>query len=114
MGFQMQGGFAIPRLRRGGGGRRIRWSYVSEITTMIVIGIILSFVSLGFLCWLLFALAVQALPVFVGISAGMAAYHGGSGEICPMPFRLIAGARILPTGQIALAAVLSPVIRSAI
>jgi len=32
---------------------------------MIVIGIILSFISLGFLCWLLFALAVHALPVFV-------------------------------------------------
>ena len=34
-------------------------------TTMIVIGIVLSFVGLGFLCWLLLALAVQALPFFV-------------------------------------------------
>jgi hypothetical protein len=43
----------------------IRQTCVSEATTMIVIGIILSFISLGFLCWLLFALAVHALPVFV-------------------------------------------------
>ena len=34
----------------------IRQTCVSEATTMIVIGIILSFVSLAFLCWLLFAL----------------------------------------------------------
>ena len=33
-----------------------RQTYVSETTTMIVIGIILSFISLAFLCWLLFAL----------------------------------------------------------
>ena len=43
-------------LRRGGGGRRNRQIYATETTTMIVIGIILSFVSLAFLCWLLFAL----------------------------------------------------------
>ena len=43
----------------------IRQTCLSEATAMIVIGIILSFVSVVFLCWLLFALAVQALPVFV-------------------------------------------------
>ena len=31
---------------------------------MIIIGIILGFVGLGYLCWLLFALAVYALPFF--------------------------------------------------
>jgi hypothetical protein len=34
----------------------IRQTWVSEASTMLVIGIILSFVSLVFLCWLLFAL----------------------------------------------------------
>jgi len=38
---------------------------------MIVIGIILSFISLEFLCWLVFALAVQALPAFVTFAAGL-------------------------------------------
>jgi hypothetical protein len=59
---------------------------------MIVIGIILSFVSLAFLCWLLFTLAVYALPFFTAITAGVAAYHSGSGEIGAVLVGLIAGA----------------------
>ena len=81
---------------------------------MIVIGIILSFISLGFLCWLLFALAVQALPVFVGLAAGLAAYHSGSGEFGAFLVGLIAGALTLAAGQIAVAAFRSPAIRTAI
>ena len=92
----------------------IRQTCVSEATTMIVIGIILSFISLGFLCWLLFALAVHALPVFVALAAGMAAYHSGSGEIGAFLVGLIAGAFTLAAGQIAVAAFRSPVIRTAI
>jgi hypothetical protein len=37
---------------------------------MIIIGIVLSFVALTYLCWLLFVLAVYALPFFVG-TAGL-------------------------------------------
>ena len=81
---------------------------------MIVIGIILSFISLGFLCWLLFALAVQALPVFAAFAAGLAAYHSGSGEIGAFLVGLIAGALTLAAGQIAVASFRSPVIRAAI
>ncbi len=81
---------------------------------MIVIGIILSFVSLGFLCWLLFMLAVHALPFFAGVTAGIAAYHSGSGEIGAFLVGLIAGAFTLAAGQIAVAAFRSPVIRTAI
>ena len=33
-------------------------------TTMIIIGIVLALVGLAYLCWLLFALAVYALPLF--------------------------------------------------
>jgi hypothetical protein len=81
---------------------------------MIAIGIIFSFISLGFLCWLLFALAVQALPVFVGLAAGVAAYHSGSGEFGAFLVGLIAGALTLAAGQIAVAAFRSPLIRTAI
>jgi hypothetical protein len=81
---------------------------------MIVIGIILSFLSLVFLCWLLFTLAVHALPFFVGITAGIAAYHSGSGEIGAFFVRLVAGASTLVAGQIVVATFRSPVIRSAI
>jgi hypothetical protein len=81
---------------------------------MIAIGIILSFVSLVFLCWLLFTLAVYALPFFVGITAGVAAYQTGSGEFGAFLVGLIAGAVTLTAGQIAVAAFRSPVIRTAI
>ncbi len=92
----------------------IRQTCLSEATAMIVIGIILSFVSVVFLCWLLFALAVQALPVFLAFAAGLAAYHSGSGEIGAFLVGLIAGAFTLAAGQIAVAAFRSPVIRTAI
>jgi hypothetical protein len=92
----------------------IRQTCVAEAATMIAIGIILSFISLGFMCWLLFALAVQALPVFVGLTVGLAAYHSGSGEIGAFLVGLIAGAVTLAAGQIAVAAFRSPVIRTAI
>src|SRR6266446_7018672 len=81
---------------------------------MIVIGIILSFVSLGFLFWLLFALAVHALPVLVAVTAGVAAYDSGAGEIGAFLVGLIAGALTLGAGQIAVTTFRSPVIRTAI
>ena len=40
---------------------------------MIIVGIILSVFGIGFFCWLLFTLAVYALPFFAGLSAGLAA-----------------------------------------
>ena len=55
--------------------------FVAENTTMIVIGLILSVFGVGFLCWLLFMLAVYALPFFAGMTAGLAAYHSGSGVL---------------------------------
>ena len=48
---------------------------------MVVIGLVLSVVGLGFFCWLLFTLAVYALPFFAGVTAALAAYHSGSGVI---------------------------------
>jgi len=61
-----------------------------------------------------FALAVQALPVFVGLAAGVAAYQTGSGEFGAFLVGLIAGALTLATGQIPVAALRSPLIRTAI
>lgn len=46
---------------------------------MIFIGILLSIAVIGFLCWLLFTLAVFALPLFAGITAGTWAYVIGAG-----------------------------------
>jgi len=78
---------------------------------MIIVGIILAFVGLTYLCWLLFALAVHALPVFAGVSAGLAAYHVGSGAPVAIIIGVIAGSAVLSVGQIAFAKLRSPLIR---
>jgi len=44
---------------------------------MLVIGIIFSVFGIGFFCWLLFTLALYALPFFAGLTAGIAAFHSG-------------------------------------
>jgi hypothetical protein len=84
------------------------------ITTMIIIGIVLSFVGLGFLCWLLFTLAVYALPVFAAIATSLAAYHSGSGAIGAILVGFIAGAVTVAAGNIAVATACSPLVRAAV
>jgi hypothetical protein len=88
--------------------------FVRETTTMIIIGIVLNFVGLAYLCWLLFALAVYALPFFAGLTAGLAAYHTGSGPIGAIVVGAIASAITLLLGQIALTTFRSPLIRAAL
>ena len=78
---------------------------------MIVIGLILSMFGVGFLCWLLFTLAVYALPTFAGMTAGLAAYHSGTGVPGALVVGFAAGAVTLVAGQAAFAAVKSPVLR---
>jgi hypothetical protein len=75
-------------------------SICTQRTIMIVIGIVLSFVGLAYLCWLLFALAVHALPFFAGVTVGLAAYHGGSGPVAAIIVGAIAGGIILALGQV--------------
>ncbi len=84
--------------------------FVAENTTMIVIGLILSVFGVGYLCWLLFTLAVYALPLFVGMMAGLAAYHSGAG-LGVLVVGFAAGAVTLVAGQAAFAAIKSPVLR---
>ena len=81
---------------------------------MIIIGIILGFVGLAYLCWLLFALAVYALPFFAGVTAGLATYHSGSGPIAAIIVGAIAASITLIAAQIAFATLRSPLIRAVI
>ncbi|MER9581243.1 hypothetical protein [Mesorhizobium sp. M0276] len=48
---------------------------------MIFLGILLCIAGIGFLCWLLFTLAVYALPFFAGVTVGMWAYGTGAGPL---------------------------------
>ena len=81
---------------------------------MLVIGLVLSVFGIGFFCWLLFILAVYALPFVVGLSAGLAAYHSGAGIARAIIVAIVAGGVTLAIGQIAFATVRSPLIRAAI
>jgi len=87
---------------------------VTEATTMLVIGLILSMFGIGLFCWLIFTLAVYALPFFVGLTAGMAAFHGGAGVIGALLVGVVAGALTLGVGQIAFAVVRPLPLRAAI
>jgi hypothetical protein len=87
--------------------------FVTE-TTMLAISFVLGFVGLGFFCWLLFTLAVYALPFFAGLTAGLAAYHSGAGVIGALVVGVLAGGATLAIGQIAFATVRAPLIRAAI
>ena len=81
---------------------------------MIIIGIVLSVFGIGFFCWLLFTLAVYALPFFAGMTAGFAAYHSGSGVVGAFSVGVIAGAVTLAIGQIAFASARNVTIRAII
>jgi succinate dehydrogenase/fumarate reductase cytochrome b subunit len=81
---------------------------------MIIIGIVLSFVCFAYLCWLLFTLAVYALPVCAAVTAALAVYQSGSGLLGAVIVGVIAGSIILVAGQIAFTRLRSPLMRAAI
>lgn len=70
---------------------------------MIFIGILASIAAIGALCWLLFTLAVFALPVFAGATAGAWAYQTGAGWIGGFVVGLVAAALTFGIGQFLLA-----------
>jgi hypothetical protein len=72
---------------------------------MIILGIILSVAAIGFFCWLLFTLAVFALPFFAGVSTALWAFHTGAGWLGAIVVGLIAAALTLAAGQFLLTVV---------
>ena len=66
---------------------------------MIIIGILFGVVGIGFLCWLLFSLAVYALPFFAAVSAGLWAYQGDAGLLGAIMVGILAGTVTLVAGQ---------------
>ena len=81
---------------------------------MLITGIVLSIFGIGSLCWLMFTLAVYALPFFAGMSAGLAAYHSGAGVIGALVVAVAAGAVTLIAGQFIFATFTSPLLRGLI
>lgn len=75
---------------------------------------LLSVVGLGFLCWLLFSLAVYALPFFVAVTVGHYAFENGAGPLGAIAAALFAGALAHVLGQVTFATIRPPIIRMAI
>ena len=72
---------------------------------MIFIGILLSIAAIGFLCWLLFSLAVFALPFFAGVTASTWAYGTGAGWLGAIVVGFFAAGLTFGIGQFLLATV---------
>lgn len=81
---------------------------------MIILGILLTFVMLGFLCWVLFQFAVFALPFFAAVTAGLAVLHGGGGFFGAIGLGLSAGILTLVIGQLVFTLVPSLLVRGAV
>ena len=79
---------------------------------MLALGLLLNFAGIGLFCWLIFTLAVYALPFFVGLYVFMMALHGGAG-ILGAPLVGIAACGItLAIGQTAFAMTRSVITRA--
>ena len=78
---------------------------------MIAIGVVFNLAGLGVFCWLLFALAVYALPSFAAITAAFYAYHSGAGPVGALIFALLTGAATLAAAQVAFNLIQSRLLR---
>ena len=67
---------------------------------MIILAILASLAAIGALCWLLFTLAVFALPAFVGVTVGALAHGTGAGVPGAILIGLVAAAATLAVGQL--------------
>jgi len=103
-----------PKLRRGGGGRRDRYTFAHGATTMLAIGLLLNTVGIGLFCWLIFTLAVYALPFFVAINAGIWAFHSGAGVVGTPLVAVAAGGMSLVIARIAFSMTRSLILRAII
>ena len=81
---------------------------------MLLIGITLSIFGIGLFCWLIFTLTVYALPFFVGLTSGMAAFHAGLDSPGALLIGIVTGLLTLGGGQLAFALVKSDPLRAAI
>jgi hypothetical protein len=78
---------------------------------MVIVGILLNVVGLGVLCWALFALAIHALPFFVGLTGGIYAYQTGTGPFGATVVGFVVGGFTFAVGPYAFSVSRSPVIR---
>ncbi|MDA9495135.1 hypothetical protein XI09_14465 [Bradyrhizobium sp. CCBAU 11386] len=71
---------------------------------MLALGLALNAIGVGLLCWLIFAIAVYALPFFVAMNIGMTAFRGGAGVVGALLVGIASGAFTVVLSQVTLAA----------
>ena len=81
---------------------------------MLALGLLLNTFGIGLFCWLVFTLAVYALPFFVAINAGIWAYHNGAGVLGTPLVAVAAGGMTLAIAQIAFAMTQSLILRAVV
>lgn len=79
-----------------------------------MIAIAAALAALLFMCWILFTLAIYALPFFVAVTAGMFAYQTGAGASGAGLIALVSGVVSLVLAQALFAAARSPALRTTI
>jgi hypothetical protein len=75
---------------------------LTETATMIIFAILGSLAAIGVLCWLLFTLAVFALPAIAGVTAGFWAHQTGAGMLGAVLVGVVAAGATLGIGQLLL------------
>jgi hypothetical protein len=81
---------------------------------MLALGLLLNSVGLGLSCWLIFTLAIYALPFFVATDAGTWAFHNGAGLLGTPLVAVAAGGMTLVIAQMAFAVTRSLILRAVI
>ena len=66
-------------------------AFVTGDITMLIIGVLLDIVGLGLFCRVLFTLAIYALPVLVGSTAGSCSIQVGAGPSGAIIVGFVAG-----------------------
>jgi len=70
---------------------------------MIILAVLVSLAAIGVLCWLLFTLAVYALPFFAGVTVGTWAYGTGAGWLGAIVVGFVGAVATFLVGQLLLA-----------
>src|SRR3546814_9236438 len=76
---------------------------ISDWSSYVCSSHLASIAAIGTLCWLLFTLAVFALPLFAGVGAGMWAYDTGAGWLGGFVVGAVAAGLTYGIGQLLLA-----------
>jgi 1,4-dihydroxy-2-naphthoate octaprenyltransferase len=86
-------------------------TFVTGSITMIIIGILLNVVGLGVFCWALFALAIHALPFFVGMTVGVHSFQAGASPFGAIVVGFVTAGLTFVLGRYAISVARSPIVR---